>query len=71
MKIIDTISYINVNKKLLHKLEDDDVLDMIYLNCNNEQISLYQSKKDRIDEFSKSYKVVQEFLKREKKIKQD
>lgn len=71
IKIIDTISCININKKLLGQLEDDDVLDMINLKCNNEQISLYQTKRDRIDEFSKSYKIVQEFLKKEKKIKQD
>jgi len=71
LKIVDTISSININNELIKTLEDNDILDIVYLECIVEQISFYQTKKCRIDEFSKSYKVVMEFLKREKKVKQD
>jgi predicted acylesterase/phospholipase RssA len=71
LKIVDTISYLNINYELIKRLENNDLLDLVYLECIFGQISFYQTKKCRIDEFSKSYRIVLEFLKREKKVKQD
>jgi len=72
LKIVSTISNTNINKDFINKLENDDKLDLIRIQSEMNQLYFYQTKKNRIDEFCKSYEILNEFLKnKKKKIKQD